>query len=102
MPTGGVRRLCCRIVVDQQVFKLSEIPQSMSPWAWCQFFVFLCSHCVQMISADGEYIHPVSLVLPLEEVPVIDNQRVRSFYTWSGQASGWIDSAIFRDIIAKV
>jgi len=56
----------------------------------------------QAISAAAELIQPVPFISPSKEAPSLDNVQLLRFYAYSGEASGWITSHIFLQIVEKV
>ena len=45
---------------------------------------------------------PVSIILPLLELPNFMDQMLLQFFTFSGQSAGWITRPIFDAIIRQV
>jgi len=56
----------------------------------------------QFIDASGGLMTPVQLVLPSVEAPNLQNSDLYQFYTFSGQAAGWITRDIFNHIVHEV
>ena len=52
------------------------------------------------IGADGTSL-PVTAILPLKHFPR-DLEPIADSYAWAGQASGWIDEAIWRDWVLQI
>jgi len=45
---------------------------------------------------------PVSIILPLQELPDFADRMLLQFFTFSGQSAGWITRPIFDAIIHQV
>jgi len=57
---------------------------------------------LQFISALGELVRPVSVILPLQELPLFADRSLHEFFTFSGQASGWVTREICREVMIRV